>query len=311
MRILYLGSPAFAVYPLESLVAAGHNIVAVVTQPDRPAGRDRKLTAPPVKLAAERLGLPVLQPASLREPAVVETLAALRPDVGVVAAYGEILRRNVLAIPPLGYINLHPSLLPLHRGPTPVVGAILAGDTETGVTIMKLDQGMDSGPILAQLTEPLSPTARTGELTEHLFKIGARLLVEALEGYAAGQVVPRAQEHSQATVTRMLKKEDGQVDWTLPAIVIERMIRAYDPWPGANTSWNGQGLRLLAVAVVADWRGTEAPGSIVGRGAAGGPLVATGSGALELIEVQPAARRASSGAAWWNGVQKKMGQMGE
>jgi methionyl-tRNA formyltransferase len=264
-----------------------------------------------VKLAAERMNLPVFQPASLRDPDAVEALRAMQPDVGVVAAYGEILRRNVLAIPPLGYINLHPSLLPLHRGPGPVAGAILAGDRETGVTIMKLDQGMDSGPILAQLTMPMPPAARAGELTDQLFQVGARLLVEALEGYAAGRIIPRAQDHSLASVTRMLKKEDGRVDWALPALVIERMIRAYDPWPGTSTTWRGQSLRLIAASVAADWHGAEPPGTIVGRGAAGGPLVATGSGALELTEIQPAGRRSVSGAAWWNGVQDKSGRMGE
>ncbi|NTV63244.1 MAG: methionyl-tRNA formyltransferase, partial [Oscillochloris sp.] len=149
MRILFMGSPGFAVHPLEALAADGHELL-VVTQPDRPAGRQRQLTPPPVKQAAERLGLPVIQPETLRDPAVIDQLATLRPELGVVAAYGEILRRNVLTIPPLGYLNIHPSLLPLYRGPTPVSGAIMAGDQETGVTIMRLDPGMDSGPILAQ-----------------------------------------------------------------------------------------------------------------------------------------------------------------
>lgn len=311
MRILFMGSPAFAVRPLEALAAAGHTIVGVVTQPDRPAGRDRKLTPPPVKLAAERLGLPILQPETLRDPAVVAQLAQLAPEVGVVAAYGEILRRNVLAIPPLGYLNIHPSLLPLHRGPTPVAGAILAGDSETGVTIIRLDPGMDSGPILAQAVVPLPPTARAGALTDELFELGARLLVEALPPYSAGQLQPREQDHSQASVTRMLKKEDGRVDWSQPAIVIERMTRAYDPWPGATTTWQGQPLKLIAATVDADWSGDEPPGTLVGRGAAGGPLVATGSGALELRELQPAGRRAMPGAAWLQGLRGAGGRLGE
>ena len=180
MRLIFLGSPQFAVHPLEALAAAGHTIAAVITQPDRPAGRDRRLTPPPVKLAAQALGLPVLQPESLRDPAVVEQLAALRPDVGVVAAYGEILRKNVLAIPPLGYLNIHPSLLPLHRGPTPVAGAIMAGERETGVSVMRLDPGMDSGPLLAQVVVALPADARAGPLTDALFQLGARLLVDSL-----------------------------------------------------------------------------------------------------------------------------------
>jgi methionyl-tRNA formyltransferase len=310
MRLIFLGSPQFAVHPLEALAAAGHEIAAVLTQPDRPAGRDRRLTPPPVRLAAEALGLPVLQPETLRDPAVVEQLAALRPEAGVVAAYGEILRKNVLAIPPLGYLNIHPSLLPLHRGPTPVAGAILAGDSETGVSIMRLDPGMDSGPLLAQAVVPLPPDARAGPLTDALFRLGARLLVDVLPRYATGELEPRPQDHAQATVTRMLKKEDGTIRWELPALVIERMTRAYDPWPGATTTWGGQGLRVLAAAVRADWAGADAPGTLIGRGPAGGPLVATGSGALELTEVQPAGKRAMAGTAWMNGLQASAGSFG-
>lgn len=308
MRILYLGTPAFAVFPLEGLVQAGYTICAVVTQPDRPAGRQRALAAPPVKLAAERLGLPVLQPPTLRDPAVVAQLAALQPDIGVVAAYGEILRKAVLAIPPLGYLNIHPSLLPLHRGPTPVAGAILAGDSETGVTIMRLDAGMDSGPILAQATTPLLPTARAGPLTDALFQLGARLLLEALPLYAAGRLTPRPQDHSQASVTRLLTRDDGRVDWTLPALVIERRVRAFDPWPGAFTLWRRQNLKLLAGRVDSAWTGPDAPGAIVAADA-DGPRVATGSGALTLMEVQPAGKRPMSGAAWLQGQPGAVGKL--
>ncbi|HMQ33187.1 MAG TPA: methionyl-tRNA formyltransferase [Chloroflexaceae bacterium] len=309
MRLIFLGSPAFAVHPLEALATAGHEIMAVVTQPDRPAGRGGRLAPPPVKLAAQALGLPVIQPETLRDPAVIERLAALRPEAGVVAAYGEILRKAVLAIPPLGYLNIHPSLLPLHRGPTPVAGAIMAGDSETGVSIMRLDPGMDSGPILAQAVVPLPPTARAGPLTDELFRLGARMLVEVLGPYAAGELEPRPQDHGLATVTRLLKKEDGVVDWSLPALVIERMARAYDPWPGAVTTWQGHGLRILAAAVHPDWSGPEPPGALVGQ-AGGAPLVATGSGALGLLEVHPAGRRPMAGAAWLAGLRGAAGRLG-
>lgn len=308
MRLIFLGSPAFAVHPLEALVAAGHTIAAVITQPDRPAGRERRLTPPPVKLAAERLRLPVLQPATLRDPDVVAQLAALHPEAGIVAAYGEILRRNVLAIPPLGYLNVHPSLLPRHRGPTPVAGAILAGDQETGVSIMLLDAGMDSGPILARSVVPLPPDARAGPLTDELFRLGARLLVETLAAYASGALIPQPQDHTRATVTRMLKKEDGQIDWSLPAVQIERMTRAYDPWPGAYTQWRGQTLRLLRAAVRPEPPGAAPPGTLLGRGSEGGPLVATGQSALELLEVQPAGKRPMPGAAWLHGLQDASGR---
>lgn len=310
MRILFLGSPSFAVHALEALVAAGHEIVGVVTQPDRPAGRDRRLTPPPVKVAALAHNLPVLQPETLRDPTVVETLSALQPEVGVVAAYGEILRRAVLSIPPLGYLNIHPSLLPLYRGPTPVAGAILAGETVTGVTIMLLDPGMDSGPILAQAVVDLPPTARAGQLTDELFRIGADLLVQVLPRYARGEIEPRPQDHRRATVTKMLKKEDGRIDWSLPAIVIERMTRAYDPWPGAYTFWRDQPLRIIKAAV-ASADGTNAPGTVIGRSGGGHPLVQTGSDALELIEVQPASRRPMSGSAWLAGVHADNIRLGE
>jgi methionyl-tRNA formyltransferase len=236
----------------------------------------------------------------------VAQIAALRPDVGVIVAYGEILRQPVLNIPPLGFLNIHPSLLPLYRGPAPVAGAILAGERETGVTIMRLDQQMDSGPILAQVTVPLLPTARTGPLTDELMRLGGRLMCEVLPRYAAGELAPTPQEHSQATFTKLLRKTDGAVDWAQPALVIERMIRAYDPWPGAYTLWRGQQLKLLEAAIHADWNGAAAPGTIIG--AEPEPLVATGSGALALRSVQPAGKRPMQGSAWLRGQPDAVGQ---
>jgi methionyl-tRNA formyltransferase len=309
MRIIYLGSPEFAISPLKALVQAGYDVVAVVTQPDRPAGRKQTLTPPPVKQAALEMGILVLQPERLREPAEVEQLAALRPDAGVVAAYGKILRKAVLDIPPLGYLNIHPSLLPRHRGPAPVAGAILAGDSETGVTIMKLDPGMDSGPIVTRVAVPLEPTARTAPLTEELFQLGARALVEVLPRYASGQIELQEQNHEQATVTRMLKKADGLVDWTQPAQVIERTTRAYDPWPGTSAIWRGQPVKLMAACAHPGWQGSAPPGTIIGKER--GPLVATGVGALELLELQPAGKRPMSGHNWLLGQRDVVGQQFE
>jgi methionyl-tRNA formyltransferase len=306
-RVLYLGSPDFAVAPLDILAEAGYTIVGVVTQPDRPAGRKRTLTPPPVKLAAQRLGMPLVQPQTLRDPAALDAIRALQPDVGIVVAYGEILRPAALEIPPLGYLNIHPSLLPLYRGPAPVAGAILAGESETGVTVMQLDRGMDSGPVLAQATVPLPPDARTGPLTEELMQLGARLLLEVLPRYAAGELALQPQDHNQATYTSMLKKSDGQIDWALPALVIERTIRAYDPWPGAFTWWKGQQLKLLSASIEADWSGEAPPGTIIAA-TEDGPLVATGSGALALHEVQPAGKRAMGGHAWLVGQRDAVGQ---
>lgn len=306
MRVLFLGSPTFAAIPLRALADAGYEIIGVVTQPDRPAGRSRALQPPPVKVAAQELGLPILQPETLRDTAVIEQLAALQPEVAVVAAYGEILRKKVLAIPPKGYLNIHPSLLPLHRGPTPVVGTLLAGDAVAGVSIMLLDPGMDSGPLLAQRTVPLRGDERAGPLTDELFQIGSELLLDVLPKYVEGSLEPQPQDAAQATITRMLKKEDGIIDWARPAQQIERAVRAYDPWPGTTTTWNGQPLKVLAARVEASWKGSEAPGTLIAG--SGEPLVATGQGALVLSEVQPAGKRPMDGMTWLRGQKDASGK---
>jgi methionyl-tRNA formyltransferase len=310
MRVIFLGTPEFAAIPLEALAHdARYQVVGVVTQPDRAAGRNRA-PEPPVKRAAVRLGIPVFQPENLRDPAAVEQLAALRPDAGVVAAYGEILRKNVLAIPRHGYLNIHPSLLPCHRGPTPVPGAILAGDTETGVTVMLLDAKMDSGPILAQQRMPLPPDARSGPLTEQLFTLGSALLLEALAGYAAGTLAPSPQDDSQATYTKLLKKEDGMIDWRAAAIQIERMTRAYHPWPGAHTSWHGQPFKIIAACAHTEWAGSAAPGTLLPQNDS--VWVATGAGAIELLNVQPSGKRPLAAADWWRGIKQIAGaRLGE
>jgi len=311
MRVIFLGTPEFATIPLEALARdRRYQVVGVVTQPDRSAGRSRVPEPPPVKRAALHLGIPVFQPESLRDLAAVEQLAVLRPDAGVVAAYGKILRKDVLAIPPFGYLNIHPSLLPRHRGPTPVPGAILAGDTETGVTVMLLDAKMDSGPILAQQRTPLPPDARSGPLTEELFTIGSALLLEALAGYAAGTLAPSPQDDSQATYTKLLKKEDGAIDWSAAAIQIERMTRAYHPWPGAQTDWRGQPFKIIAARAHPEWAGSAAPGTLLSEH--GAAWVATGAGAIELLTVQPSGKRPLAAADWWRGLREIAGaRLGE
>ena len=312
MRVLFLGTPEFAAIPLEALAHdPRYNVVGVVTQPDRPAGRSRELQPPPVKQAALRLGIATLQPATLRDPAVVEQLAAWRPDVGVVAAYGEILRKSVLEIPQLGYLNIHPSLLPRYRGPTPVQAAILHGDAETGVTVMLLDAKMDSGPILAQRRVPLPPAARNQPLTNQLVQLGSDLLLDALARYATGALTPMPQDDGAATYCTMIEKADGLIDWSATAEQIERMTRAYDPWPGAQTSWRGQPLKILAARPHVSWRGAEPPGTLLtvpGEGV----WAATGAGALELLTLQPAGKRALAAQAWKNGLQSFTGiRLGE
>lgn len=309
MRILYLGTPDIAVAPLQTLHQLGHEIVAVVTQPDRPAGRQRVLTPPPVKVAAVQLGLPVLQPETLKNDTVVAQLRALAPDIGIVAAYGEILRRNVLEIPPLGYLNIHPSILPLYRGPAPVSGAIMAGDDVIGVSIIRLTSKMDAGPILAQATMKLAPDARAGTLTAELMRQGGELVAQVLRPYAQARLTPIAQDDSAATYTSLLSKADGMIDWTQPALVIERMTRAYDPWPSATTTAHDQPLKIISARVVANWQGDDPPGTLIKaqfgppQTAPAGLLVATGSGALELREVQPAGKRVLFAAAWMRGLR--------
>lgn len=306
MRIIFMGTPSFAAVPLRALVAGGHDIVGVITQPDRAVGRSRSPQAPPVKLAALELGLPVLQPSTLKDEQVVAQLRELRPDVGVVAAYGEILRRNVLEIPPLGYLNVHPSLLPLYRGPTPVAAAIRAGDEITGVSIIRLVRAMDAGPILAQATLPMPRDARAGALTDELFAIGAQLLVGALPLYAQGDLQPQAQNDSEATYCQLLSKEDGRIDWTLPALVIERLVRAFDPWPGAFTTWQGQMLKIGVARVDAEWDGSQEPGTVLEGSAL---RVVTGSGVLEVVELQPAGKRMMAAAEWLRGQRNLLGQV--
>jgi methionyl-tRNA formyltransferase len=302
IKVIFLGTPEFAAIPLVALAQdPRYQVLGVVTQPDRPAGRGRAAEPPPIKQAAVRLGLQVFQPETLRDPAAVEQLAALKPDVGVVAAYGEILRKNVLAIPPLGYLNIHPSLLPRHRGPSPVAGAILAGDAESGVTVMLLEAKMDAGPILAQRRVPLLGDARAGALTTELFELGAAMLLDTLDRYAAGEIAPAPQDDAEATYTRLIQKSDGVIDWSAPAEQIERMTRAYDPWPGAQTTWRGQPLKILAARPHPQWAGAIAPGTLLDRKE--GLWVAAGAGALELLLVQPAGKRAMPAADWRRGIQ--------
>lgn len=302
LRVLYLGTPEFATIPLEALAKdKRYEVVGVITQPDRPVGRGRTAEPPPVKQAALRLGIPVLQPETLRDPEAIAQVAALQPDVGVVAAYGEILRKQVLEIPRLGYLNIHPSLLPRHRGPTPVNGAILAGDTESGVSVMLLNSKMDAGPLLAQRRVTLSADARAGVLTTQLFELGAAMLLEALAAYAAGQLQPIPQDDSQATYTSLLKKSDGIIDWNQSAVHIERMTRAYDPWPAATTLWRGQPFKIIAARAHDTGPIDATPGQLLPH--PDGVWVATGDGTLELLLVQPAGKRQLSAVDWRRGLR--------
>ncbi|MCS7222012.1 MAG: methionyl-tRNA formyltransferase [Anaerolineae bacterium] len=301
-RVIFMGTPEFAVPTLAALIDEGYDLVAVVTQPDRPAGRGRELTPSPVKKYALTHGLLVLQPETLRPPEVVAELASLRPDVIVVAAFGMILRPNVLAIPPKGCINVHASLLPRHRGASPIAAAILAGDLVTGVTIMLMDEGMDTGPILAQATMEIRPDDTAGTLGERLARQGADLLMATLPMWLAGELSPQPQPVEGATVCRPLSKEQGQIDWTRPAVEIERMVRAYQPWPSAFTFWQGQRLKILRSHAV---EGTAEPGMVIRWD--NGAAVGTGQGLLVLDEVQLAGRRAIRIAEFLRGQQAILG----
>ena len=293
MRVVYMGTPAFAIAPLEGLLATGYEVVGVYTQPDRPAGRGRELEAPPVKLYAEGRGLRVLQPASLRRPEAHRQLEALAPEVIVVAAYGRILPEEVLQMPRWGCVNIHPSLLPRHRGPSPVAYTLLEGDEVAGVTLILLDQGMDSGPVIARQEEPVSPQDTTETLTSRLFQRGAALLVESLPPYVDGRIVSQPQDDSLATYTGKLTKEEGAIRWELPAVSLWRQVRAYAPWPSSYTRWQGRLLKVTdAVPLYREEPGPPGRVVLLEEGAPAPVGVVTGEGVLGLRRVQLEGRQA-------------------
>jgi len=260
----------------------------------------------PVKAAALAHSIPVWQPRSLRAPESREPVAAWLPDVIVVAAFGQILPPAVLELPSHGCLNVHASLLPRYRGAAPIPAAILAGDAATGVTLMRMDEGMDTGPILAQAELPLFPDDTTGSLTGSLAELGARLLVEMLPGWLAGEVAEQPQEAALATYCRPLKKEDGLLDWSMPAVLLDRQVRACHPWPGAHTAWRGQMLKVLRARPQPAWAGEGEPGQVIVLPGSLG--VVTGQGMLELVEVQPAGKRPMGGAEFARG-QRRVGEI--
>jgi len=288
-RIVFMGTPAFAVPTLSRLVDDGHE-VAVVTQPDRPAGRGRMLEIPPVKRVALQNNLPVVQPESVNTPEFASYLADVRPEVGVVAAFGQLLGRQILQIPKHGYLNVHASLLPRHRGASPVAAAILAGDEETGVTIMLIDEGLDTGPILAQASCPIEPTDTTATLENKLATLGAELMSVTLPRWLAGAIEPRPQAPNSATMANRVQKSDGKVDWNAPAEKLWRMCRAYNPWPGLFTYAGERRINLWRVRPLPDWQGDELPGEVIAEND-DELVVATGKGALVLEEVQLAGKK--------------------
>ena len=303
-RIVFMGTPWFAVPSLEALQER-HQVVGVVTQPDRPAGRGRKLVASAVKEAALALDLPVIQPARLHTEDALAQLADWQPDLIVVAAFGQLLLPSVLDLPRHGCLNVHASLLPRYRGAAPVAAAILAGDPVTGVTIMRMDAGLDTGPILTRADCAIESGDTTATLTRKLASLGARTLVDVLPGWLAGHVEAQPQDESLATTCQALEKEDGRLDWTRPAIDLERQVRACDPWPGAFTTWQGRRLKVLQAALKAELQGEGEPGQTVDLKPGLG--VWTKAGVLELVEVQLAGKKPMAADVFARGQRDLVG----
>lgn len=298
VRIVFMGSPDFAVPVLETL-ARNYPLVGVVTQPDRPAGRGGRPQPPAVKKSAIQLRIPYIQPEKLRHPETMDQLHAWRPDLIVVAAFGQILRQEVLDMAPFGCVNVHGSLLPRWRGAAPIQASILAGDSETGITIMKMDAGVDTGPILSQRAMAISPEDTGGSLFDKLSMLGADLLVETLPRYLSGELIPTPQPEEGVTYAPRLARQDGRLDFTMSALELERCVRAYAPWPGTWLEWKGAPLKILHARVSE----VASPGPGLRLIIDGNPALGTGNGILMLEEVQPAGKKVMSGKAFLLGVR--------
>jgi methionyl-tRNA formyltransferase len=301
MRIVYMGTPAFAVPPFQALIRAGHDVVGVVTRIDKPAGRGKVLTPPAVKIAAEQAGVTVLQPKRVRATESVAAIRELGPDVIVVAAYGQILPPEILTLPKYGCVNIHASLLPAYRGAAPINWAIINGDSRTGITIMQMDEGMDTGGILAQESIPISPDDTAGDLTAKLSELGSWLIVDILgriEGLAA---VP--QDNSKATMAPLLKKEDGRIDWTMSAKKIHDRVRGLSPWPGGYSRLDGKLVKILRSEAT---EGAGEPGMLSESGK-DNLAVGTGGGLLRIKTIQPEGKKPMSAAEFLRGHRGMVG----
>jgi methionyl-tRNA formyltransferase len=317
MRVIFMGTPHFAVPALEALAASappgkvwasGLDIVGIFTRPDKPAGRGRALAVSPVKEYALSCGMPVYQPGPLRAPEALALLHRLAPDLIVVAAFGQILPPAVLNLPRHSCVNLHASLLPRHRGAAPIAAAILADDAETGITLMEMEEGLDTGPIIAARALPIRADETAGELTERLAQLGAKLLVDTLPQWLAGSIAPTPQDAAHVTTTRLLRKADARVNWSRPAAEVARLVRAYTPAPGAFTTWQGRQLKLLRVREMGAGRPPDAPtdpGTVFLAPAAtpGAPVLtcACGQGAVALEVIQLEGKRALPAAEFLRG----------
>jgi methionyl-tRNA formyltransferase len=299
MRLVFLGTPQFAVPTLEAIVGAGHEVLAVVTQPDRPRGRGQQAAASPVKQAAVRLGIPVYQPERIRRPEAIEYLRGLAPEIMVVVGYGQIIPQTVIDIAPRGIVNLHASLLPKYRGAAPIQWAIVNGESITGVTTMQIDAGLDTGDMLLKAETAVGPEENAVELSERLAPMGANLLVKTLDGLLAGNIVPVKQDSAAATYAPILKKQDGLIDWSQRAQAIHNRVRGLQPWPGAYTRFREQTLHIWKSR---SWQAeAPAPPPLPGRLGLKPLHVYCGSGLLELVEVQLEGRKRLSAADFANG----------
>ena len=296
MKVVFFGTPEFAAQFLQGLLEeTAFEVVCVVTQPDEPVGRKKILTPPPVKVLAATAGITVLQPTKLKDATFLQTLENLQAEVGVVVAYGRILPAPVLNLFPLGLLNVHPSLLPKYRGPSPMVAALAAGDNETGISVIKLSKDMDAGPIMAQVHLPLAPDDTQTSLTQKVTAAGVPLLIQTLKDYAHGSLTMREQDHSQATFCHLLTRADGELRWSEPADTIERFVRAYNPWPGTASA----GLKIFKVHI------TDVvlpPGEQ--RFENGRFLIGTGTQALEVLELQAAGGKRMSAADYLRGKRQ-------
>ncbi|RTZ76961.1 MAG: methionyl-tRNA formyltransferase [Gammaproteobacteria bacterium] len=297
LRIVFAGTPDFSVPPLKALLDSSHEVTAVYTQPDRPAGRGRKLTPSPVKLVAQEHGIPVFQPKSLRDPEAIAELRALQPDLMVVVAYGLLLPPEVLEIPRLGCINIHASILPRWRGAAPIQRAIQAGDRESGVSIMRMEEGLDTGPVYLVRRTPIDEEDTGGTLHDRLARLGAEALMEALPGIADGTLQPVAQNDEEATYASKLEKKEAAIDWRQPAWKIERQVRAFNPWPVAHTRYENANLRIWEAHAI---EGLAAEPGTVMSATREGVDVATGEGLLRITRLQMPGKRAMEAADFIN-----------
>ncbi|MBF0447522.1 MAG: methionyl-tRNA formyltransferase [Magnetococcales bacterium] len=303
-RIVYMGTPDFAVYPLQALLDGGEQVVGVFTQPDKKTGRGQKTQATPVKVAASQANIPVFQPLKMRDPEAVAQLKALQPDLVVVTAYGQILSEEVLAIPPQGCINIHASLLPRWRGAAPIQRALLAGDEESGISIMLMEKGLDTGPVYSSVRTPLSKTMTGGELHDQLARLGADLLLKTLSQMKAGTVPAQAQPEQGVTYAKKLTRADEEIDWSQPAEQIQRQIFALNPWPAAMSQLGNNAIKLFRCSP-GQGQITQ-PGTVIALHEEG-PEISCGQGSLIITEIQKPGKKRMPAADWLRGRPLKIG----